>query len=767
MTQVLGIPLGYVMYFCYKLVGNYGVSIILFTLLTKIFMFPLSLVSQKNSIKMVKMQPLLEDIKQRCYGNSALMVEEQKALYKKEKYSTVLGILPLLVQIPIILGLINVIYNPLQHLLRLSPADVAALTQHAAGLLGASVESMGSGAQLKVMELVQASPELFAGLPGVQQILGMDLTFLGLNMAEVPSFASLTILIPLFSGLSAYALSAYQNKHNVLQQQQGFVAKWGMTIFLVAFSAFFAYVLPSGVGLYWIVGNLLSIPVLTLCNKVYDPRKYIDYTMVPSKLVLTAEEKKQQKEENKKKKAKQKIDKKRFAAYKNKQLVIYSESNGYYKYFGRLIDYILENSDIVIHYVTSDLNDKIFSNTHPRIETYYIGPIALIQFMMLMDADMVVMTMPDLENFQIKRSLVRKDIEYVYLDHGMTSFHLMLRKGALDHFDTIFCYGPNHVEEVRETEKYYGLPEKNLVKTGYGLLDTLLEEVEKMGPVKNDPQVILIAPSWQKDNIMEYCLDETLRPLLGLGYKVVVRPHPEFVKRFAAKMQQIKEKYKQELGENFVIETDFSSNTTVYTADLVITDWSSIAQEFSYATKKPSLFINTPMKVMNPEYDKIASVPLDISLRDEIGVSVDVDKLDGLGAVVKELFSRQEWYREHITQVLEHNIYDIGDGARGGGEYIIRTLHEIAALRSKETPASVAETEEELFPKETAQIASAVNMAQEILGNTEYYREAIEAVLLKDAKDVQEAGSTNADYLYSVMKEIEQWQNENRGASNA
>ena len=54
------------------------------------------------------------------------------------------------------------------------------------------------------------------------------------------------------------------------------------------------------------------------------------------------------------------------------------------------------------------------------------------------------------------------------------------------------------------------------------------------------PRIILIAPSWQKDNILESCLEETLKPLLATGYRIVVRPHPEFVKRFPAKIRAIR-----------------------------------------------------------------------------------------------------------------------------------------------------------------------------------------------------------------------------------
>jgi len=114
----------------------------------------------------------------------------------------------------------------------------------------------------------------------------------------------------------------------------------------------------------------------------------------------------------------------------------------------------------------------------------------------------------------------------------------------------------------------------------------------------------------------------------------------------------------------------------------VITDWSSIAQEFSYATKKPSLFINTPMKIMNPEWDLLPLVPLDISLRDELGVSIDTDKLDTLADAVAELLSKSKKYRENITAILERNIYDIGDGARSGGNYLIARIKEIEYLRA-------------------------------------------------------------------------------------
>ncbi len=673
-NTLLGIPLGYLMYLCYQLTQNYGLAIIVFTLLTKILLFPLSLSSQKNAVALFRIKPALEDIRLRYTGSSAALMEEQKALYKQEGYSTLKGLLPLLVQIPVILGLIQVIYNPLQHLLHLKGESIFLLLEKTASLLNEPLAGLGAGGQLKVLEMVQARPEAYLGLQGVEAILDMDTMFLGINLTHIPDLSSITLLYPLLSGLSALALALYQNRAYILQRDQGPIKKVAMTLFLVAFSGFFAYLLPTGVGLYWITGNLLSILVLAACNLIYDPKKHGGDIKRESKPRPDKEERARLRLLEKEKRQRQKMDRRRFAGRSDKRLVFYSEAGGYYKYFEGFIHYVLQHSDLVVHYVTSDYNDRILKLDSPGIESYYIGPLALIQFMMTLDADMAVMTTPDLETYHIKRSLVKKDVEYVYLDHGMTSFQLMLKKGALDHFDTIFCYGPNHIREVRETEEVYGLPPKRLVKTGYPLLDTMLDKARELGDRVNDPPVILIAPSWQKDNILDYCLDETLAPLLRTGYRVILRPHPEYVKRFPSKLEAMRENYRDRLGDGFEIQDDFSSSETVYTSDLVITDWSSIAQEFSYATKRPSLFINTPMKIMNPEYERIPSIPLDISLRQEIGLSVDVDQLADLPALIEALFAERGQYADRIARVVAENIYDLGEGARGGGSYIVNQL---------------------------------------------------------------------------------------------
>ena len=198
---------------------------------------------------------------------------------------------------------------------------------------------------------------------------------------------------------------------------------------------------------------------------------------------------------------------------------------------------------------------------------------------------------------------------------------------------------------------------------------------------KIEDRTILIAPSWQKDNIMDLCLDKLVYSILKEGYRVIVRPHPQYVRLYKEKIESIEAKFRGEYGERFGFERDFSSNASVYLADVLITDWSSIAYEYSFTTYKPTLYINTPMKVMNPEYDKIDVVPFDIKIREQIGGSLDTDKVDNAGKTISDLIEKSDEYYNYIKSLKEELFYGIGSAAKNGGDYILNSLKEKISKR--------------------------------------------------------------------------------------
>ena len=93
------IPLGELMKWCWQLVGNYGLAIVLFTLATKIVLLPFSVWIHKNSIQMVKIQPAVNFLKVNHYGDMDTFADEQAKLFKKEKYHPMLSLVPLALQI--------------------------------------------------------------------------------------------------------------------------------------------------------------------------------------------------------------------------------------------------------------------------------------------------------------------------------------------------------------------------------------------------------------------------------------------------------------------------------------------------------------------------------------------------------------------------------------------------------------------------------------------------------------------------------------------
>lgn len=663
---------GIIMRWIYTIVNNYGITIVLFTALTKFFLLPISLLTQKNSIKMAQMRPELDALKIKYVDDKDKYVDSQVALYKKMNYHPLLDILPLICQLVIVLGLVGVMYRPLTYILNISENDIEALriwlqqTEHSV---------VDSSYQI---EIVNRLRNINAGIDGVsgntmEIIKNFNMDFCGIDLTVRPSIHSklVFLIVPLLSALSTWAMCEIQNRINILQLYAGKWNKIGMTIFLIAFSTYFTFLVPAGVGVYWICGNLFAIPMMYLTNHILPPGKYVDldYVRITKK---TAEKK------EKYQKQFEKMERKYYKAFlhtDNKKLVFYSEERGFYKYYAPIIDYIIEKSNTYIDYITSDPEDPILQSEEKQIRAYYVAQDKfLIPLFMRLDCAICIMTMPDLQKYHIKRSKVRNDIEYIYVTHGVGSNALTLRKGALDYYDTVFCVGIDTVIEIRQMEELYHTAKKTLVETGYVLLDQMIEDYQKRVHVENERKKILIAPSWQPDNIIDLCIEEILTQLKETNYEIIVRPHPQQVRHQKEKFDEMRKRYEE--YDNIEIQTDFSSNFVVMDADILITDWSDISFEYAFTTLKPVLFIDTPMKVMNPEYDRIAITPINFVLRNVIGKSISVDKCNNIIESVQTLLDEKYDYQEVIAKARAEHIFNVGKSKILSGKYILRQLKE-------------------------------------------------------------------------------------------
>ena len=681
-NTVLGTPLGFVIYFVFRAFGSYGFAILAFAVIVKIPMFPVMLIAHRNSIRLLQLQPALGIIKQRHAGDKDSLNEAPYELFSKAKYNPLVGILPLIVQLLLVMGMLQVMYHPLQHMLRLDSAVIDSLVQAFRGIYNTEG---GFAEQLLVLEAFQRPenrPVFHSALTGFQNgeeifhlILGTELRFLGLNLGSRPSFInpSPELVIILLSGIAALSFCLVQNTISPGALSQSKRTNLGLTVFIVCLSLYFASALPVGVGLYWTVGNFTAIGVVLFLNLLYPPRKLATEALAYLQTTRKTQEQLQaDRQQYKELRERERTDAARFRAAK-KQVVFYAISGGQYKFYKTIIDYLIAHSDIVIHYLTNDPADSLFNQSHPRLIPYYASQQKTIALMLRLDTDILVTTVPDLQSFHMKRSIVRDDIEYIHTFHGPASTHLVYREKAFDHFDTLLCVGPHQVAEIRRRELIARLPKKKLVKAGYGLYDQLAASYKNISDHINEKPRILIAPSWQVDNILDVCIDQLLESLVGHGYEIAVRPHPQYIRLFPERVKSLKERFSK-IDEAIVFELDYLSSESIFTSDLLITDWSNIGYEFAYCTLKPCVFINTPMKVMNPNYALYDMEPLDISLRDKVGISIDVEKIDELLKTVEHLLSSKDSYKTQIEEIIQQYLYYPGRNGEAGGVYIIKQL---------------------------------------------------------------------------------------------
>lgn len=600
---------------CYGFCHNYWVAIFLFTFLTKIILLPLSVWVQKNSIKTVRMSPEMNHIKATYFGNQDAISEEQYKLFKREKYSPFADLIPLFVQLALLMGVVEAVKR-------------------------------------------------------------------GTNLTDIPvKTGGVTLVIPLLAALSAFFMCYMQNKANVLQSEQGCANKYGTMAFSVALSLYLGFFVSIGVGFYWSCSNILSVVQLILLNIWINPKHYIDYeALEASKEELKKARElmavKQKEDRANPYRAKGKADYKRFLKTQDKKIVFYSEKNGFYKYYKNIIEEIIRRTNIVIHYITSDPEDEVFGMESEQFKPYYINENRMIVLMMKMETKIMVMTTPDLENFQLKRSYVQKEIEYIYVPHDVNSANLTFHKNALDHFDTIFTSGPKNKAEIAEREQKFGLPVKNLLEWGSSVIDNMtasyVQMMKEEGKGSEEQKTVLIAPSWQEDNILDSCIEQMLDELIQTRHHIIVRPHPQYVRHYEARIDALAAKYQT---YDVVFQKDFSSNKTVYMADLLVTDWSSIAFEYAFSTLKPVLFINTPMKVINPDYKELETVPIDIELRDRVGISIEVPKIGNeIVPAVDKLLADEQFSQDSMLRLKEQYIYHVGESGKVGAKYIIERL---------------------------------------------------------------------------------------------
>ncbi len=304
--------LGYVMDILFRFTSSFGVfnvglCIILFTIVMKTLMIPLTIKQQKTTKLMSVMNPEIQAIQKKYKGKSdqesmQRQNVEIQAVYEKYGTSMTGGCLPLLIQMPILLALYRVIYNipayvpsvrvyfdnvvtPL-----IGQADYAQKLQEITNIAtacGGKLDKFDfTNANRLVDMLYKFSTsqwgELQALFPAISDVIGQNAavvermnTFLGLNMAEAPGWVpSFAWIIPVLAAVSQWfstkLMSGNQPSTSADAENPMAQSMKTMTTTMPLFSAFICITMPAGLGIYWIATSVVTIIQQLIVNAYMD-----------------------------------------------------------------------------------------------------------------------------------------------------------------------------------------------------------------------------------------------------------------------------------------------------------------------------------------------------------------------------------------------------------------------------------------------------------------------------------------------------------------
>lgn len=281
---LLGKPFGYLMWGIYTIVKNYGISIILFTIVTRIIMFPMNFKQQKNVVRSRSLAPKMAAIKKAYANNPQRIQEEQMKLQQQEGINPMASCLPMLIQFLFLFGVLDVVYKPLSHILRISSDTIDNAKEIITKVVPDMFTKNDLREELKIISYLKENTGEFSGLQGlVDKISGFNSTFMGIDLGETPQFkpdvwnktAVLLFLIPIIAGVSQLVMTVIsqriQKKNTPDMPSMG-----AMNILLYVmpiFSIWFAFQVPSGVGFYWIISTLVGIVQTIALDAYFTPER--------------------------------------------------------------------------------------------------------------------------------------------------------------------------------------------------------------------------------------------------------------------------------------------------------------------------------------------------------------------------------------------------------------------------------------------------------------------------------------------------------------
>ncbi len=278
--NLIGSLFGWILWGAFIVVKNYGIAIIIFTLIIKALMYPFSIKQQKSMAANARFQQKQQEIMQRYANDRNKANMEVQKLMAQENVSPLSGCWPMLLPMFVMLGVYYSVREPLTNTLHIAADKVTEAVNCLSTLPGLGVSMNDQYGQMSIVKYFDQMQEYLKDSSGNPLFTGDEVAriqdfshgfnFLGLDLLATPatsSFESMLWLIPVLCFVSYCGTMILTQKINGTKMQGCMMV---MPIFMSLFSAYIAYSVPGAVGFYWIASSLLGLVQSIIMSKFYN-----------------------------------------------------------------------------------------------------------------------------------------------------------------------------------------------------------------------------------------------------------------------------------------------------------------------------------------------------------------------------------------------------------------------------------------------------------------------------------------------------------------
>ncbi len=353
-------------------------------------------------------------------------------------------------------------------------------------------------------------------------------------------------------------------------------------------------------------------------------------------------------------------------------IVIFSEGKMYWKIFKPILDEF-EKREKTVTFLTCNEDDYVFDENYKYINAKYIGTgYSAMSKMAFLKADICLMTTPQLDVLQLKRSKFCKN--YVHIFHSISSSN-DYRLFALDFYDTVLCDAEFQINDIRAIEKKRQLPAKDLKIVGSPYMDYLEECLNKSDIQKNNNFTILIAPTWGQDGLLYKYGSKLIDKLVKDNYNIIIRPHPQSLIVEKNIIKKLENQYSS--NKNITFDYDNNNLISMAKADIMISDFSGIMFEYAFLFNKPILYQNSKMNDEIYDYSELGIKPLRYSVLNDIGIELTESNIGNIDKMVEELRNNEKIFQQ-INNAKNLFWAEQGIGAKNVVNYLIQKQKDIS-----------------------------------------------------------------------------------------